>query len=149
MKRVCAILCNASSHSWDKNCLNKPGLGLDRVVRAVRCVPKVAGFSPSSGSESPFHIGLLLTVRGCSMWAPMVACLLCYLSNNLCSQVPRAALWGWVGVIQNPKCTYLVGVIQNPKCTYLVGIIQNPKCTYLVGVIQNPKFIYLFISFFS
>jgi hypothetical protein len=40
---------------------------------------KVAGSNPSTGSELTFRSDLLLTVRGHSMWALIVAaCLLCY-----------------------------------------------------------------------
>jgi hypothetical protein len=50
-------------------------------------MPKVAGSNPSSGSESTFRSDLLLIVRCSSMWAPVVvACLLCYVGNTLCSQ---------------------------------------------------------------
>jgi hypothetical protein len=48
----------------------KMGVGLGRVVRAVRWPPEVTGSSPSCGSESTFHSGLLLmkfsTARGSS-----------------------------------------------------------------------------------
>jgi hypothetical protein len=89
-----------------KNCSNvtihmryrhKVGYTNQKVTRyklgwLERCagVPKFAGSNLSSGSESSFRSDLLLTARGSSTWAPVVAaCLLCYPGNTLLS-VPRA-----------------------------------------------------------
>jgi hypothetical protein len=50
-------------------------------------MPKVTGSNPSGFSELAFHSDLLLTARGSNTWAlVVVACLLCYLDNTLCSQ---------------------------------------------------------------
>jgi hypothetical protein len=58
-----------------------------RVVTAVRWCAKFAESSPSSGREFTFPSDLLLTVRGSSTRASIVvACLLCYPGNILCSQ---------------------------------------------------------------
>jgi hypothetical protein len=55
--------------------------GLERLIGML----KVAGLSPSSGSELTFHSGLLLTeffsARGSSLERPVVDCLLCYLGR--------------------------------------------------------------------
>jgi hypothetical protein len=61
----------------------------DLAERSERCAsfPKVTGSNPSGGSESTFRSDLLLTARGSRTCAPIVvACLLCYPGNTLCSQ---------------------------------------------------------------
>jgi hypothetical protein len=64
-------------------------VGWDLIERSEWCanMQKVAGSNPSCGSKSIFRSDLLLTARGSSTRALIVvACLLCYPGNTLCSQ---------------------------------------------------------------
>jgi hypothetical protein len=63
--------------------------GWDLAERSERCagIPKVAGSNLSGGNESTLRSDLLLTARGSSTWVLIVvACLLCYPGNTLCSE---------------------------------------------------------------
>jgi hypothetical protein len=77
-------------------------------VRHV-CLPKVAGSSPSGGSESTFRSDLLLTAKGSSTRAPIVVCCpLCYpgLKHTLLS-APKSRAEGLGRRYTNPHIYFI------------------------------------------
>jgi hypothetical protein len=91
-------------------------LGWDLALKSERCasMPMVVGSNHSGGSESTLHSDLLLTARGSSTWALIVvACLLCYPRNTLCSQRLKR------GAIQIPKfniVNHIFAIVRSRPC---------------------------------
>jgi hypothetical protein len=80
-------------------------------------MPKVVGSNPSGGSEltlrSDLLLIVLLTARDRSLWQ-VIACLLCYPGNTLCSQRLEPLKKDWVVAIK-PSPPHPLFFVSLPK----------------------------------